>query len=614
MASNFRANLSVRRLRRAASLLLCAFAGLAAISAVAQSFAPGEIRISSSSYSPPQSTLRVNTKEVQVEVVVRDPKGMPVGGLRQEQFQLFDKGQLRKLTGFVSEVRSVPGPISGYKSKTAPVPDPAHVASAVAPRARFVALFFDDIHTQSGDFRHAQVAALRFLKEAASPGDKVGVFTASARGTLDFTSDKSKLLDTVNALRARPMVEESGAGQCPRITPYQAYLITAHDYTATTAAYQEAIACRNDGTETYTQSAPPRGEPLGIGAPVPESNQTLQVIRAEADQIWNHAKDISEMTLGAIANTLARLSAMPGDRMLLFSSAGFLSEGMEHDVDELIAAAVRSGIVMNALDAKGLYVETPGRPIDEPSTAPTALLSAVLNFEAVTKLEKMQAGEAAMENFAMATGGLLFRNNNDLDYGFYELGVVPAYSYILSFSADDARPDGSFHSLNVKVDRPESQLEYRPGYYAPTSAAAVAKVQTPVGSKLDQAVASKDDLSEIPASASAKPAKSVSGAQELAVTIHVDIRSLPFEKKDDRQLERLDLVVALFDSQNNFVAGKRGEFDLALKSESLTRLESAGINGTLSITAPPGAYRLRAVAQEALTGKTAATSQPIQIQ
>lgn len=59
---------------------------------------------------------------------------------------------------------------------------------------------------------------------------------------------------------------------------------------------------------------------------------------------------------------------------------------------------------------------------------------------------------------------------------------------------------------------------------------------------------------------------------------------------------------------------KHGTFELALKSESLACLESTGINGTLSIAAPPGAYRLRAVAQEALTGKTAASSQPVQIQ
>lgn len=336
-------------------------------------------------------------------------------------------------------------------------------------------------------------------------------------------------------------------------------------------------------------------------------------VREHAIELWEHTKEVSVLTFNAIRVAINRLAAAPGDRVLLLASSGFISEHLEQDENEITVQAVHSRIVINALDARGLFVEGPGRPPDVTGTEGGLPLATFL-WENTTRGEKQQAEQAAMENFTMATGGLLFRNNNDLDYGFYELGVVPAFSYLLTFSAEDVRPDGAFHPLKVKIDRPNTYAEYRPGYYAPTSAASALKAQAPAGDKLDQAVASQDDLSEIPALASAKSTKSSSGVSEIAVTIHVDIRSLPFEKKENLQLERLDLVVALFDAQNNFVAGKHGTFELALKSESLARLESTGINGTLSIAAPPGAYRLRAVAQEALTGKTAASSRLVQIQ
>ena len=612
MLSNQSSEPSSRSFRRAAFPFVCAIAGFAAISAFAQAFAPGEIRVSSSPYSPPQSTLRVNTKEVQVEVVVRDPRGMPVGGLTEDQFQLLDKSQLRKLTGFVPEITNSARPISAYSKPKASVDMSSDSAapSNSNPRSRFVALFFDDIHILPGDFRHAQIAAERFVREAMSPADKVAIFTASSSTTLDFSADKSKLEETIDALRARPMVNDGSAGDCPRISPYQAKQIIDGDLMAFESAYLEYLRCHPNDYD----STPDVMNPTELNDPNyirlhPEVTQ----VREHAIELWEHTKEVSVLTVSAIRVAINRLAAAPGDRMLLLASSGFISEHLEQAENEITVQAMHSRIVINALDARGLFVEGPGRPPDVTGTEGGLPLATFL-WENTTRGEKQQAEQAAMENFTMATGGLLFRNSNDLDYGFYELGVVPAFSYLLTFSAEDVRPDGAFHPIKVKIDRPNTYPEYRPGYYAPTPAAAAAKVQVPTGDKLDQSVASQDNLSEIPALAFARPAKSSSGAQELAVTIHVDIRSLPFERKDDRQLERLDLVVALFDAQNNFVVGKHGTFELALKSESLARLESTGINGTLSITAPPGAYRLRAVAQEALTGKTAATSQPIQIQ
>jgi len=270
-------------------------------------------------------------------------------------------------------------------------------------------------------------------------------------------------------------------------------------------------------------------------------------------------------------------------------------------------------IVINALDARGLFVEGPSRPPDVAAMEGRLSLATFL-WDNTTRREKQQAEESSMENFAMATGGLLFRNNNDLDYGFYELGVVPAFSYMLSFSADDVRPDGALHALKVKVDRPNSYAEYRPGYYAPTTAAAGATESVPVKSKLDQAVTSQQNFSEIPATFVPKNAKSPDGKSELAVTIHVDLKSMPFKTENGREVERLDMVVALFDSAGNFVTGKSGEMDLALKSGTFVRLEATGVSGVLSLQAPPGSYRLRGVVQEAVSGKTAATSMAAEVQ
>ncbi|HEV2491078.1 MAG TPA: hypothetical protein VGT03_14830, partial [Candidatus Acidoferrales bacterium] len=78
--------------------------------------------------------------------------------------------------------------------------------------------------------------------------------------------------------------------------------------------------------------------------------------------------------------------------------------------------------------------------------------------------------------------------------------------------------------------------------------------------------------------------------------------------------EQLTFVDALYDSQGKFVTGKVAEMDLALKPESFARFAKTGISGTMSLEAPPGAYRLRVVVEEAVKGEMSATSQNVQIQ
>jgi hypothetical protein len=52
--------------------------------------------------------------------------------------------------------------------------------------------------------------------------------------------------------------------------------------------------------------------------------------------------------------------------------------------------------------------------------------------------------------------------------------------------------------------------------------------------------------------------------------------------------------------------------ELALKKENLARMQASGIKAALTLSAPPGAYRVRIVVQDA-EGKIAALSQTVEI-
>src|SRR5437016_14239659 len=84
---------------------------------------PGEIQVHADTYRPrSQYTLRVDTKLVEVDAVVRDDRGRPVAGLTREDFEIADQGKKREITSFT--VLTAP---SVTKSST-PVPGRADAA------------------------------------------------------------------------------------------------------------------------------------------------------------------------------------------------------------------------------------------------------------------------------------------------------------------------------------------------------------------------------------------------------------------------------------------------------------------------------------------------------
>jgi len=100
----------------------------------------------------------------------------------------------------------------------------------------------------------------------------------------------------------------------------------------------------------------------------------------------------------------------------------------------------------------------------------------------------------------------------------------------------------------------------------------------------------------------------------LNVQTRVDIRELPFQRQEERYVDVLTLVVALFDTQGNMIAAKEGQMQLALKPETFERFSKTGLSGTMTLEVPSGAYRLRVVVEEATHGKMSATGRNIQIQ
>src|SRR5208337_686386 len=101
-------------------------------------------------------TVQLNVNRVLVHDVVRDKQGPAVEDLRKEDFQVFDNGQQRSISGFSVELR---GPTETTKVKepdTRPLSADLPAPQPPAAASRFVVFIFDDMHLKAEDLPRVQ--------------------------------------------------------------------------------------------------------------------------------------------------------------------------------------------------------------------------------------------------------------------------------------------------------------------------------------------------------------------------------------------------------------------------------------------------------------------------
>lgn len=541
-------------------LFIIFFAG--AVLALAQS---DEVRLSAHDYVAPQMRLSAQSELVQVEVVVRDRQGKIVGGLRQSDFDIRDEGKRRAIETFSTEVRA-----SGPDEAPATAAPPAAGSTGPAVPVRSTVLFFDDIHGDVSHLQSIQAAAERFIADGLGPRANVAVYSVAEGLKQSFSADADALIAAVRSLHAHPRIARQG-----QLTPYQAYVIANH---------LEARLIKH-----------------GVGEDEEGAQDTLDTTLAKA--IWEDVRTDSLNTLAAINGALALLSRQPGTRTLLLGSEGFISGTLEPELDYTIRNAIRSGVVINTLDAKALVTTGPhaGNLAQEAGDRTGGVF-----FDPTQEQAVIEANNAVLAEAAMATGGVFFHNSNDLAGGFSRLGAVPQVSYLMAFKPEPPDKRARYRKLKVRVAAKEAHsIQARRGYYVPAATEIVIR-------PLDEQATKDDVLAGIPIDAEPQLARSQNGEPVVRLRIHVDIRPLQFAKRDGRRVQKLTFIGAMLNRDGDIVSAKEGEIDFALKDNTLAELSAEGVNAWLSLPAPAGRYRLRVVVQDA-DGKLAALNQSVEI-
>jgi hypothetical protein len=324
----------------------------------------------------------------------------------------------------------------------------------------------------------------------------------------------------------------------------------------------------------------------------------LQVI-ALWDQIEQTGQRESRFALGATEDVIRRLSAMPGNRTLVMVSGGFIiGPGLRIAEQDAFEKAIRANIAVNTIDARGVWTYGDDISIQGSSMAHY-------------KIDEGDEKADSLAELASNTGGKFFHDDNDLKDGFDQVAARPEFLYVLGFSPQDLKSDGSYHALKVTVAKVSgAAIQARRGYWAPKKALNEAEEAK---EEIVDAVFSRDEIGEIPVELQTRYFKPGDEKAELSVVARIKTEGLRFRKANDRNNDQVTVVSAVYDSNGNFIKGIQRVITMHLRDQSLASLESAGIVVKEDFNVAPGRYVVRLVVRDSEGQTMAAQNGGIEI-
>jgi VWFA-related protein len=420
----------------------------------------------------PTPTFKAETRAVDVDVVVLDSHGQPVKGLRKEDFVITEDGTPQAATFFEE-----------HPSETAQSDAAANV------------LLIDTLNTPAADLGFVRRRVADYLKKMPA-GTSLAVFSLgqTLRMVQGFTTDRALLQTAVENNKTGAYSETSSASNMPQDD----------------ADDQERAEILNSG------QAPP--------------NSVDMVNNAQAMRKSYQNDQRIAMTIGDLERLARYLAKMPGRKNLIWFSSSFpialfpepgkqgslATSKQNQQIKETTDLLAVARVAIYPVNAQGVAVQTTGDASDHygtaqnalpgsgPGTAPPSGTSAqstggdTYQYGAVSNGLRQEdnaraANFAAMNALASATGGEALPTSNDLSRMLARALSNGSQYYTLSYTpsntAANAKADGSFRRIDVRLRSGNYKLAYRKGYYAtetmlgpaPTATAktATAKTATP---------------------------------------------------------------------------------------------------------------------------------------
>jgi VWFA-related protein len=494
--------------------------------------------------------LKLNSELVLTNVVARDTKtGELVRGLKQSDFHIYENGKQQQVSTFDFESVEMAAPlnettISGLAAGTSG----SKAAVAVRPEDlrnhRLIVMFFDLTSMQPEDLDRSVEAAQEFLRSKMQPADLVALVSLgnTFKVDQDFTANKEMLAHKV-------AIYNGTKGQ----------------------GFAEGATANTNQVEDATGSTPDESE-------------------------YNDLNTDRELfALRSVAKSLEKITEK---KSLLYFSGGISRDGIENQASlrAAVNAAVRANMAIYSVDTRGLEAVS---PLGNASTGSLRGTGAFNGGALANNMNSNFASQEVMASLSTDTGGKAFLDSNDFAPAFAQVQRDTSAYYAIGFRSSDTARDGRFRKLTIKINRPGTKLEYRPGYYAPADFQHAGSEDRE--RELDEQLASDLPATDMAVYLDALYFRLDENRFYMPVSLIVPGSQIPFVKGGDKDKATLDIIGEVIDEAKRPIGHARETVKLNL--DSSLQAKQKNIQYTTSFNLPPGKYRLKFVVRENQTGQ-----------
>lgn len=575
------------------------------------------VTFSQESQKPADDVIRITTELVQTGVIVVDKQGKFVEGLKPEQFLLKVDGQ-PMTPSFVEHV--IAGTAREQKVETSGANSPATpTASSPSYRGRTIIFFIDDLHLSADSVQRTRKGILEFVENEMSIEDQVAVASPSGQiGFLERLSDvKGVVRAAVNRLNHKPYSVRDHE-QIP-MSEFQALRIEEGDTAASDYFVTEMMKANN--FKVPGGLGPPTGGPTGrpieqksnMSGMTPEAAR--RVVKDRASFLLRQSESVTTGTLSSLESLMRSVSQSPGRKLVFLISDGFFmndrSTGMGEKIHRIADAAVRGGVIVYSLDARGLI-----SMIDAGSnrTDPLGQLSRA-------NVGEFAASQAGLNALADNTGGKLFTNTpitSALDQALRETSNY----YLVAWRPNtEAQKSANFKRIEVSiVGRPELTVRLPRGFFAvepktddkrnETAEAANANSK-PVETALISALAAPTARTGLPTKLAVSFIDVPGSGPVMTAATQMATDVLGYGA-DGKQPAAIDLAGVVLNDLGKQAGGFKTRINVNPLSATAT-VQNPTVQYSHKLPLKPGIYQVRVAARDDKSGRVGSAAQWIEI-
>ena len=604
-------------------LLVVAFSALVALPALlSQTSSPPAAAPPAA--EPKRPVIHTTTREVLLDLVVRDKHHHAVTDLRPEEVAVYEDGVRQNIRVFRniqgSEQLQTEREVAGASKTTGPAlsGEDAHPLNSMR-QVNFVSVVFAEIAPLNLEF--ARRAVQEFLKSDNLPNTYVTIYKLGRflQVMQIYTSDKDSLAkaadEAAKGLNTRSELGVSAAVTSSGLATIQANAANILSSPMTGAATAQAVE-----NELINPLPALLKDPLwAANAASQDASVVLgNALRTQAD-LEKGLRFSSSLSNGMDAmDSLHELvrsqEKLPGRKVVLYLADGLAFPVNRRDaVDNLISYANRSGVSFYTLDTRGLNVEDPMMDAIAAQRRTAAESSAQItdphngHFEDDdVQLTAVASGQLAMRELAESTGGFAVTNTNEIALPMQHMMEDIRTHYELAYSPTSTNYDGHFRKIEVKISRPKVTLQTRKGYYAVPDLNG--EPLQPFELLALNAVNAQPTPLDFPYQVSAMKFQPQENGVEYVMTFEIPLSGITAvaDKKTGELRAQAALVAFIHDSTGEIVRKVSRELVRRVPSGDVAQLRSDRILYAEPVELPPGHYVVDTAVEDEQTGKTSA--------